>query len=73
MYFISEVTWADSPLTLSATKELFTDAINRTEKSIESTKQCLTIANKEILELKNKREEELQDLSLYPKKVYCLL
>lgn len=68
LYFISEVTWADSPLTLSATKELFTDAINRTEKNIESTKQCLTIANKEILELKNKREEELQDLSLYPKK-----
>lgn len=68
LYFISEVTWSGSPLTLSSTKEIFTNALNKTQKNIETTKECLTIANKEIFDLKNKREEELQDLALYPKK-----
>ena len=68
LYFISEVTSSSSSLTLSSTKEIFTDALNKTQKNIETTKQCLNIANKEIFDLENKREKELQDMSLYPKK-----
>lgn len=67
LYFVSQIADSKSPVTLRSTKEIFTEELAKKQNNIENTKKCIEIAKREIMDLKNKRELELQDLSLYPK------
>lgn len=68
LYFISQISDPKSSVTMQSTEDLFTAELGRMNTGIETAKKSIDYAKRDILELKVKREKELQDLSLYPKK-----
>ena len=67
LYFISQISDPKSSVTMQSTEDLFTAELGRMNTGIETAKKSIDYAKRDILELKVKREKELQDLSLYPK------
>lgn len=65
-YFISQVVDPKSSVTIKSTEELFTDQLRQINIGIDTAKKSIELAKEDMLTIKDKREKELQDLSLYP-------